>query len=575
MNLKPISTLTILLLACGCARRESAPIEAWIADPHQHVYPGSFGRDLKQREIKLESVGNEYVILQLAVKSATAVRGLTTEATDLKGPQEIIPRGAIRVRYPGYIPVDENGQLTPDPLFVRSSFDLAPNQAQPVWIDVHVPEDAETGTFEGTLSIKQEGRSVADFTLKLDVLDFSIPPVPKDHFYLNILMDPGSVARMHKVELWSEPHWTLLRKYVKNWAEHSQDAITVFFLEDPWAMDTGFPVASVVEWKLPGAWENLGDPRFEFDYSRFDRFVKMCLNAGIDENLQAWSPVNMPHFDHAIIHYTDTQARQSRKLKVTAGEPAFERVWGQFAKSFQDHLKATKLLEMTTVGLDEISTENLDRIVPVFRKVAPELKLMVSGGDEKGKYQQLSSEMAFHFGYVKSEVPMPDTAARRKQGKRTLMYTANSPLRPNTFIFSKPLESRMLPWLVWKYDFDGYIRWAWNFWLDDFWKQPRYKWRSGDMHFVYPGDDGPLDSIRSEMLRKGAQDYEILWWIRQRLSQLKDKEAVREFEQRIKDAIEEATQEADPIRPHRPLPSDLAKARGELNQILRDLRKVR
>ncbi len=479
------------------------------------------------------------------------------------------------MRYPGFIPVDENGQLTPDPLFAKPSFDLAANQAQGVWIDFQIPEDSEAGMYSGTVAVRHEGRTVAEFTLRLDVLDFTLAPITQDHFYFNILLDPGSVARMHKVDRWSEAHWELLRKYVKNWAEHSQDAIVVFFLEDPWVMDTGFPVASVVDWKLAGAWEELKDPQFEFDYSHFDRFVTLCLKAGIDENLQAWSPVNMPHLDYAVIHYLDTQANEMRKLKVTAGTADYERVWSQFAKSFEEHLKKMNLLRITTVGLDEISTENLDRIVPVFRKVAPELKLMVSGGDEKGKYQAFSPEMAFHFGYVKSEVPMPDTAARRKQGNRTLMYTANSPLRPNTFLFSKPLESRMLPWLVWKYDFDGYIRWAWNFWMDEFWTQPRYKWRSGDMHFVYPGDNGPLDSIRSEMLRKGAQDYEVLWYLRERLSRLKDRNAARQFEQRIREAIEEATQEADPIRPHRPLPSDLARARGELDRIIVELRKFR
>jgi hypothetical protein len=77
------------------------------------------------------------------------------------------------------------------------------------------------------------------------------------------------------------------------------------------------------------------------------------------------------------------------------------------------------------------------------------------------------------------------------------------------------------------------------------------------------------------MLRQGAQDYEVLWWIRERLGRLEDKAAARQFERRIKDAIEEATQEADPIRPHRPLPSDLAKARGELNKIILDLQKLR
>ena len=78
-----------------------------------------------------------------------------------------------------------------------------------------------------------------------------------------------------------------------------------------------------------------------------------------------------------------------------------------------------------------------------------------SGSDEAGKYNDFSPEMAFHFEFVGSEVPLPDTAARRAQGKRTLMYTANTSLRPNAFIFSKPMESRMLPWLVKKYGFDG------------------------------------------------------------------------------------------------------------------------
>ncbi len=571
---KALLSCSLLIFVCGCSRRSGAPVEAWVADPHRHVFHGSFGRDLKQREIKLEAARNEYVVIQLAAKSAGGLSGLSAEASDLRGPSSTIPKSSIRVRYPGFLPVDENGQYTPDPLFEKASVDLKANQAQPVWIDFQVPADTAPGAYEGAVSLRHAGGSVADFTIRLYVLDFTLPPVNQDHYYFNILMDPGSVARLHKVERWSEAHWKLLEKYVQNWAAHSQDAITVFFIEDPWEMDTGFPVASALDWKLPGAWEDLKDPKFEFDYAHFDRFVRMCLDAGIDQNLQAWSPVNMPHHDYAVIWYQDTAAKQTRKLKVTAGSPDYERVWSQFARSFEEHLKQKGWLDITTVGLDEISTENLDKIVPAFRKVAPDLKLMVSGGDEKGKYSDFSPEMAFHFGFVKSEVPFPDTVARRKQGKRTLMYTANTPLRPNTFLFSDPLESRMIPWLVWKYDFDGYIRWAWNFWFDGFMEQPFYKWRSGDMFFVYPGADGPLDSIRSQMLRKGAQDYEVLWMIRDRLSRLTDKAKAQEARKRIAEAMELATQEADPVRPHRPLPSELPAARKMLNEVLLDLMKA-
>ncbi|MEW5974977.1 MAG: glycoside hydrolase domain-containing protein [Acidobacteriota bacterium] len=572
--------LSMVTVFSGCRSRVAGVdgrIQGWIADPHRRVYFGSFGRDLENREIKLEAARNEYAICQLAVRSDRDAEQLSVEVSDLNGSGQTIGGRSVRVRYPEFLPVDENGQWSPDPLIPRPSVDLKANQTQPIWIDLQVPATTMPGAYTGTLKLNRQRHEVATFTLTLTVLDLTLPPVNEDHFYLNVLLDPGSVARLHKVPRWSEEHWKLLEAYIRNWAEHSQDAITVFFLEDPWEGDTGFPVASVVEWRLGGRWEDLQDPQFTFDYTQFDRFVQLCLDSGIDQNLQAWSPVNMPHLNYSVVHYRDTQSGQVRKVKVVAGTPEYEKVWSQFAASFEQHLSRKGWLDMTTVGLDEISTENLDRIVPVFQRIAPNLKLMVSGGDEKGKYNQLSSETAFHYGYIQSEVPLPDRILRRRQGKRTLMYTANSPLYPNTFLFSDPLESRMLPWLVWKYDFDGYIRWAWNFWVDGFREQPFYKWRSGDMFFVYPGQEGPVDSIRSEMLRKGAQDYECLWMIQRHLEGMGGKgfaETKRKIEGKLKEAMELATQQADPVRPYRPLPSDLSEARNLLNQILLDLTKV-
>ncbi len=573
LTLVPVFVLAGLS-ACGVQKEtESGAFQAWVADPHHRVYYGSFGRDLQAREIRTEAARNEQVMVQLAVKSSLRMQGLAVKVTDLEGVGGRIAGESIRVRYPDFLPVDENGQWTPDPLRPASRFDLEINQAQPIWLDFRVPVDIGAGLGEGSLMVTRGGDLLAEFHLVVEVLDFTLPPIHEDHFYFNILMDLGSIARQHKVERWSEEHWELIEKYVENWAQHSQDAVTVFLVEDPWEGDTGFPVAGVLIWKLPGSWEALGDPRFELDYSHFDRFVQMCLDAGIDENIQCWSPVMMPHRDYSVITYEDMESGEVRKLRIEAGSSEYERVWSQFAESFEDHLRRKGWLELATVGLDEISTENLDKIVPVFRRIAPDLQLMVSGGDEDGKYSDLSSEMAFYYGYIDSEVPFPDISKRRSEGKRTLLYTAVRPLYPNTFLFSEPLESRMLPWLVWKYDFDGYIRWAWNFWVDGFWEQPLHKWRSGDMFFVYPGEDGPLDSIRTEMFLKGAQDYECLWLIREKLERLREEgrsDEVKKIEVQVTKAIELATQQVDPVQPYRPRVSDLAEARRILNRILVD-----
>jgi hypothetical protein len=223
------------------------------------------------------------------------------------------------------------------------------------------------------------------------------------------------------------------------------------------------------------------------------------------------------------------------------------------------------------MGLDEISTENLDIIVPIFQNIAPELSLTLSGGDKKGKYTHLSNEMAFYYGYLESDVTLPDVSKRRAEGKKTLLYTAVSPLFPNTFLYSKPLESRMLPWLVWKHGFDGYIRWAWNFWRDGFWARPRHKWNSGDMFLIYPGEDGPMDSIRSMMLRKGAQDYEILWMVQELLTRLEGDGKTDEAEtlrEKMNRAIQLGTRQFDPLHRYHTTPSDFTEARRMLNQIL-------
>jgi hypothetical protein len=235
-------------------------------------------------------------------------------------------------------------------------------------------------------------------------------------------------------------------------------------------------------------------------------------------------------------------------------------------------------LDKTYVAFDEIKSPVLDQVVPLFHEEAPELKLMISGGDEEGRHMAESRELAFHYGYYSagSGVQLPDIPARRRVGKRTLLYTAVTPLYPNTFLFSEPLESRYLSWIVWKWDFDGYIRWAWNFWPATLWEQPFFTWHSGDMFFVYPGPHGPVDSIRWEMLRQGLQDYECLWMARKGVEDLRaaglQPELVRKSSESLVRAVELATQQFDRDRiPRDPIPARMGDARHMVNQVLVDL----
>jgi len=554
--------------------------QAWLADPHTKIFPSSFGRDLTRRQIEVQACRNEWVIVQLGVRSPLPVEVLSLRVGDLTSTVngKIMSR-LVRVRYPGLMPVDESGQYTPDPLWEVPSVSLRPYQSQGIWVDWKVPANAEAGEYTGTLELKRDGASPDNFRIKMKVLPVTLPEPSGYHCFLNILVDPSSVARVRRLPLWGEAHWQQLEKYVQDLADHGQKTITAFIVDDPWEGDTGFAVRNLIEWKCRGEWQPGGQKHLALDTAAFDRWVSLCLRTGITDHIECWSPLVQPGSDHSVVIYTDTESGQRRTLHLPAGSDEYKAVWGEFARAFQEHLRQKGWLGKTYLAFDEIATAVLDRVIPFFHQVAPDLKLMVSGGDEKGRYSAESRELAFHYGYYSpgSGIEMPDIPARRKAGKRTLMYTAVTPIYPNTFIFSQPLESRYLGWVIWKWDFDGYIRWAWNFWWpENFWDQPLYKWHSGDMWFVYPGREGPVDGIQWEMLRKGIEDYECLWLVRQGLEQARGRggfgDLVERGQKDLTHAVDLATQQFDRTKiPHDPIPARMDEARRIVNKLLEEL----
>lgn len=261
--------------------------QAWVADPHKKIYPNSFGRDLTKRQIEVQVCRNEWVIVQLGARSPLPVKALSLRTGDLTstGGKKISSK-LVRVRYPGLIPVDENGQYTPDPLWEVSSVSLRPYQSQGIWIDWKVPANMEPGEYKGTFQLMHDTAKPEVFHVKLDVLSVTLPEPAGYHCYLNILVDPSSVARVNQLPLWGEAHWRQLENYVSDLAAHGQKTITAFIVDDPWEGVTGFAVRNLIEWKFAGEWKPGGPGRLILDFSPFDRWVSLCLRAGISDHIE-------------------------------------------------------------------------------------------------------------------------------------------------------------------------------------------------------------------------------------------------------------------------------------------------
>jgi len=80
---------------------------------------------------------------------------------------------------------------------------------------------------------------------------------------------------------------------------------------------------------------------------------------------------------------------------------------------------------------------------------------------------------------------------------------------------------RMAGWLFYKLGAKGFLHWGYNYWFvfctanigDPFLDAAVGSWPFmpyGDAFVVYPGKDGPMDSIRWEVFAESLQDYALL-----------------------------------------------------------------
>jgi hypothetical protein len=79
----------------------------------------------------------------------------------------------------------------------------------------------------------------------------------------------------------------------------------------------------------------------------------------------------------------------------------------------------------------------------------------------------------------------------------------------------------MTGFLLYRSGAHGFLHWAVNYWyrtqtaelIDPFQVADAHRWPEwpyGDPFVVYPGPDGPLDSIRWEVIAEGLQDFALL-----------------------------------------------------------------
>ncbi len=392
--------------------------------------------------------------------------------------------------------------LKPDILSRESSFSTRGQETRPVWISVNIPSQTPAGIYNGMVT-RTSARGIVNHSVTLEVQNQLLPSPTDWKFHLDLWQNPFSVARFHGVTLWSPQHFKLLQPLLTMLAQAGQKCITATLNDKPWDDQVFDSHGSMIKWtkKRDGTWN--------YDYAIFDKYVQLSMECGITQQINCYSMVPVGN----KISWFDELTGKTVRRELIPGTPAYETIWRSFLTSFKAHLRNKAWLQKTTIALDEREQDEMNKMFGFLKETAPELKISMAGF----YYKDLNPAI-YDFSSNWHAVPslMGDVMASRKRaGLKTTYYVACMIPRPNNFTFSPPAESCYEGWFASALGFDGFLRWAYNSWVEDPMVDSRYvTWPSGDCFFVYPG---AKSSVRFERLREGIQDYEKIRILRQKL----------------------------------------------------------
>jgi hypothetical protein len=529
-----MATMLFVLLSVAPSFAQTGEVEVWAVPsvykvrPDQRSQASNLVWDKTTKTISIAGAKNEHVPFQVVVSTQppptryhSAASGFFVEASDLVSPKGRISRNQVKLYFEHVVlcygkssPIGETGfwpdALPPltDPFNMAAGFrQFVKNRA--IWIDVVTPADVPAGEYSGTIRVTQKGNPIDALKLNLKVYDFALPA--ETHLITYMGVSSRQLAAFHNVEPSSPEAKNLLQKYhallyanrMEPWFNESlQPDITAAGNDVVVKFDEQAYELYMNRWKterviLEAAPSELaGDSRFPQFSAGFNRRIKSYLKQVMDyykrngwlDKLVFNSPIDEPNTAQA---YADT-----RKWATLVHEAA--------------------------------------RGVPFLVTESP-----VPDNPDWGVLTGYANNFAVH-GNALNRLDVKE-AIRKEQatgGEITWYISCDQGYpQPNYFIDAPAMDPVMVPWITWRYGMNGILYWELKFWSQtpDPWLDPVTYLSgflcsdgyilNGEGSLLYPGSkaqrhtgqknvDGPVSSIRFELLREGIEDYEYLWMLK-------------------------------------------------------------
>ncbi|NGP57630.1 DUF4091 domain-containing protein [Paenibacillus thiaminolyticus] len=404
--------------------------------------------------------------------------------------------------------------LYPDllaPVDPREGIVICPGQWRALWITAEIDGRWAAGEHPLTVSLTSSGGDLlAEETFTLTVLPAALP---KQELMHTEWFHCDGIATCYGVDVFSEAHWELIRKFIRTAVRHGINMILTPLFTPPLDTEVGRerPTVQLVDVAKTG-------DGYAFGFERLARWVKLCLEEGVEyfemsHLFTQWGAKHAPK----IIADVDGEPRRIFGWETDAAGPEYRAFLRRFLPELIAWLKANGIADRAHFHIsDEPRLEEMDS----YRNAVEAVSGLLAGFPVM---DALSDYDFYRSGLVQVPVPANDHIEPFiENGVKPLWtyYCCSQYREVSNRFFSMPsARNRILGWQLYKFQADGFLHWGYNFYYSQYSRKPidpfrttdaAYAFPSGDAFLVYPGPEGPLESIRLDVLREALQDLRAL-----------------------------------------------------------------
>ncbi|MCC6492541.1 MAG: DUF4091 domain-containing protein [Pirellulales bacterium] len=502
----------------------------WSESSLKRVYPNSAPRP--NEPLQLSTARNARLSFQLCFRHGMDC-GIRVRAA------VAAPHGwTVQVRRVGFVPmrqldtdvpldeVEGVGHvpgLVPDPLYPEATCLSGPEANGVFWITLRVPADAPAGKqrLTATLTVEDEcrfsgwkGGPPQNVELPIDVDVSALTLQPRKNFPATHWISIDSIWEYYKIEPFSERFWELAEAMIANLLDHNLNVVySPIFNARHEILERPAQLLRV---------RRLADQRYEMDFSDVRRWIRLAKKHGAEylewTHFFTPAPTSGRH-PQRIYERWDGFGKLLWPADELATSDAYRKFLEQFIPQFKQVLEEEGAFEQSLFHCadepdGDVQLADYRQARTMLRELAPWMKVIDAMSDPRYATEGLT------------DMPIPSivTAPLFAEAKcPAWVYFCCGPRGRylQRFLDTPLTKLRMAGWLFYKLKARGFLHWGHNYWfvfctgtpIDPFADASTGSWPwmpYGDAFVVYPGENGPLDSIRWEVFAESLQDYAML-----------------------------------------------------------------